>query len=135
MNVNTDEFFGIVKRKDMLGLLGYIFKEIGEDDAAEVVGGTTRFTAAAVDRMRKALKGDPEEAPCCDPEESIGALPNFEAKVCCDAENEIADQFADLDKLIAKGKKKKAKKLYAAMEESGLTGDEMEKRKKEIKGL
>ena len=118
----NEEMMSAVKRKNVKDMLALILLADGNEKGSTLVRNAGRIT-------EKLLKdagcySEPEEE-CCTTEEDTSVTINEEDPF----------KFNELDTLIAKGKKKKAKKLLKEIEESGLKGSELSKRKALVKAL
>lgn len=116
-----------IKRKQIKEVLTELLLINGKDEEAQEVKEAGRLTNALIDRVCASSIEGLLGTEVDNAEESVEASQH--------AENELEAQFKDLGKLIDAGDKKKAKKLYKAMKESGLKGSEMDKAKKAIKAL
>jgi len=134
MNV-TLELVSSFKRKDVKGIMALIAAEHNEDLAKEI-NEAGRLTNALIDRTIGVLVDIDEPV---EVEEFEEPLPEFAEASIQDKAKEEAEEFvnqlADLTKLIEAGEKKKAKKLYKAIKESGIRGSEIKKFKDQIKAL
>ena len=115
-----DHFFSLAKRRQIQDILALIFEDAGEEDAAEIAKSTTRLTAAAIDRMRKALTQEIEEEVKEEVDESQ-EYGDEEEGVEEDDEYE-ATLHGKVEKLIKKGKFKKALKKIKEMRKDGYGG-------------
>ena len=120
------EMMSAIKRKNVKDMLELMLAFDGNEEGAELVSKAGRLT----DKLYKDA-GCYAEDECRTFEEP---LPEF-AEAAVEAAQEAIDQLKDLDTLIAKGKKKKAKKLLKAIEDTGAKGSEITRRKQLIKGL
>jgi len=145
-NLNTNALWSAVKRKNIQDILEIVFTEIGEADAAAIARETTRMTDAAITRMKNALSApEEEEVEVDDVEETEVEVEDVETQSDADdiademlaqrEEDEISIMIKDVEKAIAKGKKKKAKKAFAILKESGLKGSVVDGLKKQIKKM
>jgi len=142
--MNYEELVKAFKDKRYKDVLELIVVARDEELANEVKE-AGRLTNALVERTLgklNTIEAEPEdtfEEPL--PEFADAAIEMDTLLAVLDAQFEELDaqfedaQFEELDALIAKGKKKKAKKLFKAMTETGIKGSEMDKRKELIKGL
>ena len=120
------EMMSAIKRKNVKDMLALMLAFDGNEEGAELVSKAGRLT----DKLYKNA-GCYAEDECCTFEEP---LPEFAEKAVDEAE-EFKNQLHDLDTLIAKGKKKKAKKLLKAIKDTGIKGSEITKRKQLVKEL
>jgi len=125
--LNTDAFWSMVKRKSISEMLEVVFTAVGEEEAARLAHDTRRMTDLAITKMRDAL-GEAETEESVDPDINEDEVEHKEPEV-----DPISATFYKLDKLINKGKWKKAKKVYKDLVAGGMSGSEMDKRKKQIK--
>ena len=125
--VLTAVMMSAVKRKNVKDMVAIMLAFDGNAEGAEMVQGATRLT-------EKLMK----DAGCY----AYGDVPDYEEikeeyaeteEECWSTEDPF--NFNELDTLIAKGKKKKAKKLLKEIEATGLGGSEIEKRKALVKEL
>ena len=112
-------FWGAVKRKNLLDVLAIVFDESGHEEAGAIARETTRFTNASIERMMNAVGVEQDEA------ESVDGDNVDEACV----ETEVADTpeeltYADdttparqVEILIEEGDFKKAKKALKKLDE------------------
>ena len=126
---NDDALWSAVKRRNIQDILAYVFTECGYEEAAKVAKDTARITNAAVLRIREALDTpvEVEETEVEDVVEDVVETDTeeiAEEMVAETEENEVTAIINKGKKLIAKGKAKKAKKLF---KEHGLKGSEIKK--------
>ena len=120
----TEAMISAIKRKNIKDIAAEILVMDGNIEGAAMIKDAGRLTDALLKRA-----GVYVGEPCCEPDYT-------ELKEeYAEEPTELENQFYDLDSLIAKGKKKKAKKLLKAMVEDGVGGSELDKRKTLIKGL
>ena len=149
INFDSDTLFSAVKRKDVRDMLVYLLGEAGETEAMEIMKSKSRITDAAIREVREALGTTKVEY-------KMEATATVETDDKVETEEEEADptdltfenggevnenvidlagMLKDLEKAIEKGKKKKAKKILAELEDLGLKGSEIKKLKKQVKEL
>jgi len=123
--VLTAVMMSAVKRKNVKDMVAIMLAFDGNKEGAEMVQGATRLT-------EKLMK----DSGCY----AYGDVPDYEEikeeyadEECCPTEDPF--NFNELDTLIAKGKKKKCKKLLKEIEATGLKGSELSKRKALVKEL
>ncbi len=134
MNLNSDTLFSAVKRRDILGILKYLFEENGNEAALEVANNTTRMTALAIDKMRKALNEVSETVEIIADDET-----ELDYQDAINEESEKNDELILLErkvtKAIGKGDHKKAKNALKKLIEAGVKGTEIDSLKKQVKAL
>lgn len=155
MNLNSDTLFSAVKRKNVRDILLYVFNEAGEEAAFNVLNDKTRLTDAAITEIRQALgttiPSDVDAPDTTTPNYEVSATATVDkgdeaeidatTKDATDltyADGDVIDMtgmLTDLEKAIGKGKKKKAKKLVAELEDLGLKGSVFKDLKKQVKAL
>ena len=118
----NEEMMSAVKRKNVKDMLAILLLADGNEEGAKLVSDAGRLT----EKLYK-------DAGCYD---NVEAEVEAEVKTVPAGINpEDPFQLNELDTLIAKGKKKKAKKLLKEIQATGLKGSELSKRKAAVKAL
>ena len=125
------ELISGIKRKQSKDIVAALLTMLGDDEQAEFITNSGRVTTGMIDKVFASyLDTDTLEEPA---EEGVD-VEALQEKAKEDAQ-EAVNQLKDLDALILKGKKKKAKKLLKAILETGASGAAISVRKQQVKEL
>jgi len=141
-------FIAAIKRKNLKAALEETLKMLGYDEAAAEINETQRLTMATIERtlipISEAVENEEESEEETEDEGAEDEGAEDEGAEDEGAEDEGAEDEQpnllitlqnDLEKAIKKGKKKKAKKLLAELEETGLKGSVIKDLAKQVKAL
>jgi len=147
------ELISGIKRKQVKDIVAALLTMLGDEEQAEFINNSGRVTTGMIDRVfapyldtdteaepkSEEPAEEPEDAPTVktteEPKSEDGVDVEAVQKKAKEDAQEAIDQLKDLDTLIAKGKKKKAKKLLKAILETGVKGAEISVRKQQVKEL
>jgi hypothetical protein len=143
----TEEMIATLKTKNAKDILAQMLEEVGAVERAEEVRSATRLTDKLIDTVTGPLVEETEEVAeevvGCDvstmTSDDINAVVEEITAEKKEAKEkgtlDLTEKLDALEKAIAKGKKKKAKKIVAELEEAGLSGSVFKDLKKQVKGL
>jgi len=126
-------------KRDVRGLLALELDALGETEKAQEVRDSSRFTAALIRRVwvpgLDAIfdKATAETVDTAD-QEPDDVYPEAVEKPA-ENDNKISNIFDKVRKAINAGNAKKAKKALKELKEMGIKGSELDKLKKQVKGL